>query len=91
MDGEGTTEPAPDPDHPPAANASGRQLALNVASSYGNLFLAVAMSLVLTRVLLRHLGAGTYGLWIVLSGNRRLYRVCSTSACPPLPSRRWPG
>lgn len=68
MDGEGTSEPAPDPDHPPAANASGRQLALNVLSSYGNFFLAVAMSLVLTRVLLRHLGAGTYGLWIVLLG-----------------------
>ena len=66
VDGESTPDPVSDPDDLPAANASGRQLARNVASSYGNFFLAVLMSLILTRVLLRHLGAGTYGLWIVL-------------------------
>ncbi len=66
MDGERTPEGVPDPDQGPAANASGRQLARNVLNSYGNFFLAVVMSLILTRVLLRHLGTGTYGLWIVL-------------------------
>jgi O-antigen/teichoic acid export membrane protein len=66
VDGEGTPEPASDPGRPPAANASARQLARNVVSSYGNFFLVVVMSLVLTRVLLRHLGTGAYGLWIVL-------------------------
>jgi O-antigen/teichoic acid export membrane protein len=52
-------------DNPPA-NASGRQFARNAASSYVNLFTGILLSLVLTRVILRHLGAGTYGLWIVL-------------------------
>jgi O-antigen/teichoic acid export membrane protein len=66
VDGESTPDPVSDPDDLPTANASGRQLARNVASSYGNLFLVVLTSLVLTRVLLRHLGTGTYGLWIVL-------------------------
>ncbi|HEY4928041.1 MAG TPA: oligosaccharide flippase family protein [Acidimicrobiales bacterium] len=50
----------------PPANASGRQFARNAASSYANLFTGILLSLVLTRVILRHLGAGTYGLWIVL-------------------------
>lgn len=66
MDGEGTPEASPGPDLPPAANASARQLMRNMASSYGNFFLAMVMSLFLTRVLLRHLGTSTYGLWIVL-------------------------
>ena len=66
VDGASTPDPGSDPDRLPAANASGRQLARNVASSYGGFFLAVLMSLVLTRVLLRHLGTGAYGLWIVL-------------------------
>ena len=66
MDGEGTPEATPGPDRPPAANASARQLVRNMASSYGNFFLVMVMSLFLTRVLLRHLGASTYGLWIVL-------------------------
>ena len=47
-------------------NASLRQLSLNVVSSYGTFAVGVVLSLLLTRVLLLHLGAGTYGLWIVL-------------------------
>jgi O-antigen/teichoic acid export membrane protein len=66
VDGEGTPEATPGPDRPIAANASGRQLARNMAASYGNFFLAMVMSLFLTRVLLRHLGTSVYGLWIVL-------------------------
>ena len=58
-------DPAEQPDRP-AGNASVRQLSLNVVSSYASFGIGVVMSLVLTRVLLRHLGAGTYGLWIVL-------------------------
>ena len=50
----------------PFANASPRQFLRNAAASYANLVLGVVLSLVLTRVLLRHLGAGTYGLWVVL-------------------------
>ena len=50
----------------PSANASGSQLARNVLNSYASYFIGVAMSLVLTRALLRHLGASTYGLWVVL-------------------------
>jgi O-antigen/teichoic acid export membrane protein len=52
-------------DQPPA-NASGRQFVRNAVSSYANLVIGIVLSLVLTRVILRHLGAGTYGLWIVL-------------------------
>ena len=54
------------PGGPPSANASGSQLARNVLTSYTSYFIGIAMSLVLTRALLRHLGAGTYGLWVVL-------------------------
>jgi len=54
------------PAEPPSGNASGKQLFRNVVNSYVSLFVGVAMSLVLTRALLRHLGAGTYGLWVVL-------------------------
>lgn len=50
----------------PHANASPRQFIRNALSSYANLILGVILSLVLTRVLLRNLGASTYGLWIVL-------------------------
>ena len=50
----------------PFANASAKQFLRNALSSYANLILGVILSLVLTRVLLRNLGAGTYGLWIVL-------------------------
>ena len=50
----------------PSANASGRQFARNAAWSYLNLVIGVVLSLLLTRVILKHLGAGTYGLWIVL-------------------------
>ena len=50
----------------PFANASPRQFLRNALSSYANLILGVVLSLVLTRVLLRDLGASTYGLWIVL-------------------------
>ena len=50
----------------PAANASGRQFARNAVSSYANLAVGIVLSLLLTRVILRHLGAGAYGLWIVL-------------------------
>ena len=50
----------------PAANASPRQFLRNALSSYANLILGVVLSLVLTRVLLEHLGTSTYGLWIVL-------------------------
>jgi O-antigen/teichoic acid export membrane protein len=47
-------------------NASGRQLARNVAFSYTSYFVGLAFTLVLTRILLHHLGAAQYGLWIVL-------------------------
>jgi O-antigen/teichoic acid export membrane protein len=50
----------------PAANASPRQFLRNALSSYTNLAVGILFSLVLTRVLLRNLGASTYGLWIVL-------------------------
>ncbi len=50
----------------PASNASVRQLSLNVVSSYASFGIGIVLTLVLTRVLLRHLGASTYGLWIVL-------------------------
>ncbi len=50
----------------PFANASPRQFLRNAAASYANLVLGVVLSLVLTRVLLRDLGASTYGLWVVL-------------------------
>ena len=50
----------------PFANASPRQFLRNAAASYANLVVGVILSLVLTRVLLRDLGASTYGLWIVL-------------------------
>jgi O-antigen/teichoic acid export membrane protein len=54
-------DPAPEP-----ANVSRRQFALNAASSYANLILGLVLGLLVTRVLLRHLGAGGFGLWIVL-------------------------
>lgn len=50
----------------PPANASARQFMRNALSSYANLIFGVVLSLVLTRVLLVHLGTSTYGLWIVL-------------------------
>ncbi len=59
-------DPPGDPAHPGAANASNRQLFRNVAFSYGAYVVGAIMSLVLTRVLLRHLGPSAYGLWIVL-------------------------
>ncbi len=66
MDGEDTSdEPVGRPDRP-TGNASLRQLALNVVSSYASFAVGIVFTLVLTRVLLRHLGASTYGLWIVL-------------------------
>ena len=49
-----------------AANASIPQLIRNVVSQYASFLIGVVASLVLTRVLLRQLGAGPYGLWIVL-------------------------
>jgi O-antigen/teichoic acid export membrane protein len=67
--GQGDPEPAVGPPPPgpvTSANASGKQLFRNVVNSYVSLAVGVAMSLVLTRALLRHLGAGTYGLWVVL-------------------------
>ncbi len=70
VDGESTADGPEDPDDEepgqPAANASVRQLSLNVFSSYASFGIGLVLTLVLTRVLLRHLGAGTYGLWIVL-------------------------
>jgi O-antigen/teichoic acid export membrane protein len=54
--------------HPPPANASGRQLLHNIVNSYAGYLIGLAMTLVLTRALLRHLGPGTYGLWVVLLG-----------------------
>jgi O-antigen/teichoic acid export membrane protein len=82
VDGEETPGPERDPDQDPvpepgppdesaadpapAHNASKRQIFRNMVSSYANLFFGMAMGLILTRVLLRHLGAGGYGLWIVL-------------------------
>jgi O-antigen/teichoic acid export membrane protein len=50
----------------PSANASPRQFLRNALSSYANLLVGIALSLILTRVLLRNLGTSTYGLWIVL-------------------------
>ena len=50
----------------PDANASARQFLRNAVSSYANLIIGIVLSLVLTRVLLVHLGTSTYGLWIVL-------------------------
>jgi O-antigen/teichoic acid export membrane protein len=50
----------------PSANASPRQFLRNALSSYANLVVGIALSLILTRVLLRNLGTSTYGLWIVL-------------------------
>ena len=50
------------------ANSSKRQLLVNAASSYTSLIASLILSILVTRVLLRHLGAGTYGLWIVLLG-----------------------
>ncbi len=70
MDPEDPGSEAPPTDSAPAstpsANASGSQLARNVLNSYASYFIGIVMSLVLTRVLLRHLGASTYGLWVVL-------------------------
>jgi O-antigen/teichoic acid export membrane protein len=63
VDGESTPEEASDR---PPANASKGQLARNMASSYVSLFVGIVLSLFFTRVVLRHLGASTYGLWIVL-------------------------
>ena len=64
-DGPGDEGPKEEPSGPPA-NASRRQFALNAVSSYASLFAGIILSLLVTRVLLRHLGAGTYGLWVVL-------------------------
>jgi O-antigen/teichoic acid export membrane protein len=50
----------------PSANASGRQFARNAVASYVNLVVGILLSLILTRVLLHHLGTGVYGLWVVL-------------------------
>ena len=78
VDGESTSDVPEEPDDEesarsedeesgkPAANASVRQLSLNVVSSYASFGIGLVLTLVLTRVLLKHLGAGTYGLWIVL-------------------------
>lgn len=66
MDGEVTPGSLPEPDGTSAANASLPQLIRNVVSQYASFLVGVAASLVLTRVLLRQLGAGPYGLWIVL-------------------------
>jgi O-antigen/teichoic acid export membrane protein len=66
VDGESTSDQSSEPDPRPSANASRRQLLLNVISSYASYFIGVIMTLVLTRVLLHHLGFATYGLWIVL-------------------------
>lgn len=55
-----------DGDVAPKANASGRQLARNVVNSYLTYFVGAVMTLVLTRVLLRHLGPAEFGLWGVL-------------------------
>ena len=57
-----------DPTSTPMANGSGRQMLHNIVNSYLGYFIGLAMTLVLTRALLRHLGAGTYGLWVVLLG-----------------------
>jgi O-antigen/teichoic acid export membrane protein len=66
VDDASGSAPEPRPDRPPSANASGRQVFANIVSSYANLFIGILLSLVLTRVLLRHLGTSAYGLWIVL-------------------------
>ena len=50
----------------PFANASPRQFLRNALSSYASLVVGIILSLVVTRVLLRDLGASAYGLWIVL-------------------------
>ena len=50
----------------PPANVNRRQFALNAVSSYANLILGVILGLLVTRVLLRHLGPGAFGLWVVL-------------------------
>jgi O-antigen/teichoic acid export membrane protein len=66
VDGEVTPDSHPEPEGAPAANASLPQLLRNVVSQYATFLIGLVASLVLTRVLLRHLGAGPYGLWIVL-------------------------
>jgi O-antigen/teichoic acid export membrane protein len=66
VDGEGTSHQSPDLRSPSPANASRRQLLRNVVSSYAAYIIGLLTTLVLTRVLLRHLGVGTYGLWVVL-------------------------
>jgi O-antigen/teichoic acid export membrane protein len=66
VDGEGPTETPPELDRPVAANASFGQLIRNIVYQYAGFLVGLVASLVLTRVLLRHLGAGAYGLWVVL-------------------------
>jgi O-antigen/teichoic acid export membrane protein len=63
---EGASDESAPPEQSPAINASKRQIFRNMVSSYANLIVGMAMGLILTRVLLHHLGAGGYGLWIVL-------------------------
>ncbi len=74
---EGTAAGVPEGDEPeavaaadpaPSANASGRQMLHNIVNSYLGYLIGLAMTLVLTRALLHHLGAATYGLWVVLLG-----------------------
>jgi O-antigen/teichoic acid export membrane protein len=55
-----------DPRPSRSANASRRQLFRNVTFSYITYLIGLLTTLILTRVLLHHLGAGLYGLWIVL-------------------------
>jgi hypothetical protein len=59
VDGEGTSHQSPDLRSPSPANASRRQLLRNVVSSYAAYIIGLLTTLVLTRVLLRHLGVGT--------------------------------
>jgi O-antigen/teichoic acid export membrane protein len=66
VDGESTPDRSSDRHRAPSANASRRQLFRNVVSSYASYLIGLLMTLVLTRVLLHHLGAATYGLWVVL-------------------------
>ena len=66
VDGEGPSDTPPEPERPVAANASFVQLFRNIAYQYAGFLVGLVASLVLTRVLLRHLGAGAYGLWVVL-------------------------
>jgi len=47
-------------------NASGRQLLRNVFTSYVDFAVALVLSLLFTRIALRHLGPATFGLWGVL-------------------------